>query len=258
MLRFWETKRLPKIGGKSNPRFASFPQPYASKVLEVQPSNLIAYWRLNETLGTVSSNDKGDSSFNGTYSRDVSLMGVQGGIGDGITCPVFSPASDRISIGTASLGSAFSGQEFTISIWAKVASSGIWTDGVRRECLRIFDNAFDDYIWLSKDSTNNQWWIRYSAAGTIKDIRPASGGVLDWVHLAVTVSKVADAVKFFVNGSQAGATKTGLGTFLASVDFGYIGSADSLQNNAWDGQIGHLAIFDAPLTPAQIANLATV
>ena len=113
-------------------------------------------------------------------------------------------------------------------------------------------------VTISEDSVNNQWWARYSAGATIEDIREASGAPTDWVHLAFVVSKTADTVKLFVDGTQLGSTQTGLGTFVGIVDEGYIGAADNLQNNAWDGAIAHVAVWDTPLNDSQIASLASV
>ena len=111
----------------------------------------------------------------GTYSSDVSTWPVGTGIGDGSTAPQFDGTNDYNDVFSATLQGAFNGEEGTISVWAKVSGSGVWTDGARREVFRILDTTdYQELIWIEKNSTNNQLWYRYIAAGTIENVYVSS------------------------------------------------------------------------------------
>ena len=156
------------IGIGISPSFVPFSPSYSAKVLGIQPSNLIAYWRLNESSGAVADN------YEGTAARDGAYVGVtlgQTGIGDGLTCPLFDGANDYVDIYSASLGAVFDKDAGTFAGWYKVANAGVLTDGSWHYAAQLWaDNS--NYVALLKTSTNNVFSLRYRAGGTSILVQP--------------------------------------------------------------------------------------
>jgi len=247
----WTTGLLrPKSGGQS----------YAAKTKSIFGASLIAYWPLWEASGAVADN------YEGTAARDGAYTGVtlgQTGVGDGRTCPLFDGSNDYVNIYTASLAAAFNGAAGTVSIWAKVANVGVWTDGAARYMVEL-GNGSTARVAILKNTTNNALTTRYIAGGVTKSHNIGSLSSTSWIHWALTWDKNAGAsgeFKLFQNGSQVGGTQTGLGVWDGSLtdQSTNIGIFDYSPINApWNGWLAHCAIGNTALTPAQIAQLATV
>ena len=229
---------------------------YSKKLLSIAPANLIGYWPLWETSGAVADNLQGTAARDGAYIG-VTLNSSTGP--DGRPVGLWDGANDYCDIYSASLNTAFSGAEGTISIWAKISAAGVWTDGAERYLYRLTVGA--DFLFIRKNTTNNQVLLIYKAGGVSNSVTVSSITSAGWINFALTWSKAGDAVKAYMNGVQQGATSTGLGIWsgdLAST--ACILGADDVPSPAsiWDGYFAHAAVWTTPLTPAQILALATV
>lgn len=226
--------------------------PYYRKVLGYNP---IAYWPLWEPAGGVAEclvNPAQSGAYTGV------TLG-QEGIGDGRTAPFFDGANDFVDIYSASFEAALSFTEFTIMLWLKVNAAGVWTDGAKRVGVMILDDG-NNYITLNKAAANNTVEASYKAGGAWKNTSHAGmAGVIDWFTLGMTVSVGADALKLYVDGAPQG-TVAGLGVWAGgalNVDRVLIG-ATSKPGEVAHGWHAHCAVWDTPLTPAQIADLAVM
>ena len=228
-------------------------QTYTQKILAKLP---FLYYIFGESSGTTADNAEGTAARDGTYNSDVSGWPPATGIGDGNTAPTFS-GDDFIDGYSTSFRDAFNGQEFCILLWVQV-SSAQWTDGTRREFLRFIDTTTNiDYVWIAKDSTNNQWWVRYSANNTVEDIRVASGAPTTFQCLAVRVSLAGDSVRVYVNGVQIGAEQTGLGTWGGTLKSDGVTIGKSNTGNNHIGKLAHVAVFPL-LSEADLISLMTL
>lgn len=225
-------------------------QIYIEKVLSYGP---IAYWPLNETSG-VTAACQVNAAQNGTYTG-VTLG--QAGIGDGQTCPLFDGANDYADIQSATLASVFNGGEGSIVIWVKVSGAGVWTDGTTRFIMRIQPDP-DNRVQMFRNAANNTLAWLYRSGGTITQVKNAGYSAVNWFHLALTWAAVADEVKAYYNGTQAGATVNGLGVWAGVPSLSVIGAATIPPINVWDGYLAHAAVWNRALTPAEIADLAVV
>lgn len=230
---------------------------YSEKVLNLATANLLGYWRLQEAAGSNADN------FEGTAARDGTYTGVtlgQDGIGDGLTCPLFDGANDFVDVFSASLNTAFVGAEGTLSAWARVSGVGVWTDGSHRHLITIARNTTTDRIHLKKISVDNRLeWLR-EGANTIDSVTRTDESTTDWFHMAITWSEAADEVRAYFDGAQEGVTQTGLGTasdILQAANCN-IGAQTDTPNRSWDGRLAHVALWDTPLTAAQILDIATL
>lgn len=225
---------------------------YTQKVLGYSP---IAYWILGEASGT-DAVCQVNTAQNGTYSGSPALG--QAGIGDGNTCPLFDNSDDFVDIYTTTFRDAFNGAEGTACIWARVAS-GVWTDASRHFAFTLRSGS-QNYTEARKDLVNNTWRWNYEAGNTLNFVTESSYSPAGWFHVAVTWSASADAVKFYLEGTQRGSTQTGLGTWTGSLATltTVIGGANQTPTTPWSGNLAHFAVFDSALSDAAVADLAAV
>ena len=222
---------------------------YIDKVLGYSP---IAYWPLYEVSGSVAA-CLVDSNQNGSYTA-VTLG--QPGIGDGSLCPSFDGSTSYMSQWSANLQSAFNGAEGTVMAWMKVSGADVWTDGTQRFVISFYADG-NNYKFLFKNSTSNQFIFQARSGGTMKQTNKSSVSNTGWVQVALTWSEAADEVKPYWNGVQEGSTKTGLGVWAGAIQdaTSKVGAKNNVPQNVWDGYIAHVAVWDTPLSATQIADL---
>lgn len=223
-----------------------------NQVTALQRSNLLAYWPIYEAGGTVVADVSGNSR-NGTYNG-VTLG--QPGV-NGTTSGLWNGTSSLADVYSASLAAAFNGGECTISLWLKVSAVGVWSDATSRRLLTFQVDANNRFL-LQKTATANVLNWFYVAGATTKQISKTTTAPTGWVHIALTVSKSGDALKAYYNGAQEGATQTGLGTFAGSLPAGatVLGALSTTPGTSWSGYLAHVAVWNTPLSAAQIAELA--
>jgi hypothetical protein len=228
---------------------------YHERALATQPARLIAYWRLNESAGTVVE-DSSDANHDGTATG---VTWGQGGIGDGYPAAGFDGVNDVINVYSAGLAGAFDGSAGTLMAWFKVGV-GAWTDGASR-ILVEFEADADNYVRLSKlnTPTNTLRW-RYRAGGTTKSVDKSGVSDSGWLCVALTWDKSANQMNAYFNGAQEGATQTGLGTWAGSLasTASVIGAISTAAANPWHGDVAHVAIWDVALSASEIAALGAV
>lgn len=224
-------------------------QTYTQKVQALSP---IAYWPLNESAGPTIQDASGNGR-NGTYTN-VTLGAT--GIGDGNTAATYNGTTSKGDVFSASLAAAINGSEGTIMAWGIVNAAGVWTDGATRQLLEIGDGA-GNRLTLQKTTTNNQLALNYRAGAANAQTTITFSG-LAFFHLALTWSVAANQVKAYINGAQSGATLTIPGAWGAAPTRAFIGSRTTTPNDVWSGSLAHVAVWNTPLSAAQIANLATV
>ncbi len=228
---------------------------YVDKVMGY--ADLTAYWPLAEQSGTVA-RCLVNPLQNGTYARDVSVMGTGVGIGDGNTAPVFDAANDYVNIYSAALNAALGGAEGTAIIWAKVSGAGVWTDGVSRRMSTW--GLINNDITQARDAGNNDLWGRQVAGGTNKQVTHTTGAILTWMCCIVTYSAIADEVKVYFNGAKVGATLNGLGVWAGALSASRccIGAATTVPASLWDGRLAHCAALNTVLTLPQVQDLSAI
>ena len=233
---------------------------YSDKVLSIARPNLVAYWPLSEKTGTNADNLEGTAARDGTYANDVATMGTSAGIGDGRTAPVFTAASgDFVDIYSVSLNAAFDGTEGTVSFWHRVIDEAGWDGG---SFWRVFKIGVDDStnaIRLVGDSTASDLDFQYIADSAAENQQSAGNSQLTWTHYAITWSDTGDLVVYYQAGASLGSDTT-ISTWsgdLATTDC-VIGARTTTPTNAMTGEVAHFALWDAPLTLAQIVTLSIV
>jgi hypothetical protein len=228
---------------------------YEAQLLARMATGLIAYWPLDELSGTNADNAQG-AARDGTYSG-VALDNADGAGATMGRAGLWDGVNDLCNIYTVSLRDAFNGAEGTLSIWAKISASGVWTDGTEDRIVTLTADG-NNSIALRNTSGSNTLNALYAAGGTFEQISVGSQTSTGWMHLAITWSKADDQVKFYINGAQAGSTATTLGTFAGTLNAAttVIGASVTTPLLVWSGNLQHAAIWTTPLTLAQIQELA--
>jgi hypothetical protein len=223
---------------------------YAERLIATGP---IGFWRLNETSGTNAADSSGNG-YDGTHTGDT----INNDTGpDGQPCPTFDGINDIVDLNApGGVSAAFDGTTGTALIWLKVSAAGVWTDGAFRDAFSIRVNG-NNQIWMRKNDTNNTLEWYYEAANTKETVTKGSVTSTGWICMAITWDSGADEVKAYYNGTQEGATQTGLGVWVGVPGLIYISSlADAAVY--WDGSLALAAIWDSVLSDATILDLATV
>ena len=219
---------------------------YSTKVLSYNP---IAYWPLWEASGGVAE-CLVNSAQNGAYTG-VTLG--QPGIGDGRTCPLFDGATGFVDVFTTTFRDAFSSTEGAIMLWCKMFNAAVWTDGQNR---RAFDFRRDtsNRIYTLKPN-DNEYQLIHTGNGAHAYATHATSTVA-WFHWAFSWSLANTETLFYFNGT--GFDTNGAPTAWSDVMTDALIGANVGPGNYFYGWLAHCAVWDTPLTPAQIADLAVV
>lgn len=224
---------------------------YRSKVLGTGP---IAYWPLNEASGTTAACLVNPAQ-NGTYTgAGVTVAGATAPNGD--PAPTFAGANNSVNIYSAALNTAFDGDTGSAIAWGKV-DTATWTDSTTRMLLGLY-GSIDNHVRMYRASTDGLLSFSYKSGGTEDTKNVSNLRDPNWMCMAITWSKAADAVTFYRNGSSLG-SESSLAAWsaanLASSSCA-IGALNGTGSSwPWDGAASHVALWDRVLTPAEIEDL---
>lgn len=207
----------------------------------------------------IRTNYAGPNQPEGVYSRDVSSMGTLEGITSSESAPHFDPAqNDYVDLLAAgNLAQRFDGTHGTISMWIK-ADAGAWTDGEFRFVFSIetTGDPFPDILHAGKLTVANQFSVERWVQGKSTNHTWLPGATVgtDWWHLAVSWSETFNFTRVYFNGTLLDEDEI-VASWLKPLAIFDIG-ARSLLSQHWDGGLSHFALYDAPLTHAEVAYLA--
>lgn len=242
---------------------------YIERVLATDP---IGYWVLDEKQGAIAWDQVTLRRLTARHGAHTGVTLYQPGIGDGRTSPFYDGATDFTDVYTASFRDAFAlannddipGSEVSegaAAVWAKVDGAGVWTDGAQRYLLALYADA-NNLAAIRKEVANNRVTLIYVAGGIIEFQSIDGLTTTDWMHLGMTWSKSAGTgeVRYFLDGTQQGATDVSLGAWAEdlAVTTTVVGSFNTAALFPWHGQLAHAAVWDRPLMPAEMADLAVV
>lgn len=220
---------------------------YKQRVLATQPSNLVAYYMLNESSGTTIA----DSSGNARNGTATGFDWGQTGSGDGRTAAGLDGTNDKGDVFSTSLRDAFSSQSGSTGVWFKPAA-GVLTDGTVRYLVNWRADG-NNRVSIRRTATNNGFAIEYVAGGTTKSSTPAITST-DWTHLGITWDKAADEVWTYLNGFKINANAlTGLGTWVGALAVALIGANSTTPTNVFSGSECHIPLWSVALSPAEMA-----
>ena len=223
---------------------------YYNDVLQFAP---IAYWPFWEASGTTA-DDMSATGADGTYSN-VTLGAA--GIGDGKTAAQFVAASaSYVDVDAAAFRNAFGHKEGSVSFWARVSGSGVWTDGATRYILHI-EASSSHYLSIYKMTGANTLLIRYRANSTNAD-KSLTISTTAWFHIVVTWSDSGDTMRVYLNGTEQTPAIGSLGTWpdaTPPIDGRCTIGAYYTPNQHWSGDLAHVAFYNKVLTEGEATAL---
>ena len=140
-------------------------------------------------------------------------------------------------------------------MWVKAASAAVWTDNTARNLFSIADTAGNNSFVLWKYS-DNVTYVEHHAGGVSLQ-RAITIALTDWFQIGMTWSKTANQKITYLNAAPQGAVQAMSGTWadgLNNTKF-CIGAATTVPIRVWNGQIAHVALWNAALTPGQVNSL---
>lgn len=223
--------------------------PYYKRMLNIFGSSVVGYWTMNESSGTVAY-DKSSNAHNGVYTG-VDLANTAAPI-RGMRAPLFG-TGDLLNIYSASLNTAFDGQEGTMIAWCKVSEAAIWTNGTVGVIFSTYaDN--NNRIYLRRSTTNNRIEFGYMAGGTNSGVSTAVTATTDWFQLALTWSKANDRLIRYQNAVKLGDTIATLGTFAGDLDASatIIGANWINATLPWFGWLSNIILLNREATASEV------
>lgn len=214
-------------------------------------NDLIQYLFQNELVGTVANDDSPENN-DGSYSN-VTLDAIDSPV-PGDRAPLFNGSTSFVNAGSAGLFSDINTAEGSISIWIKVASAGVWTDGTVRRLVRLATGAGNE-MYIQRAAANNILQFVYVAGGVSDVVNKTGASETDWVHIVMTWSKSNDRLRAYWNGALVG-TATTLGTWVGAINSVTIGGQGAAL--VWSGYLSHYRLYNRELTAAEVLELFTI
>lgn len=216
------------------------PLAYTNKVVALAP---IAYWPLADASGAVATDASGNGR-NGTYSNVT--LGAPG-IGDGRTAASFNGTSSYVDI-YAAISAIIPYDEGSISVWVRDTA----IDTATRQIIGWRITTGDIRYQLTQSASKRPSISRTVAVSDLIVFTPV------WTHLCATWSVVGNSLKLYRNGVSVGTPSTAA-TISGAITAGWCNIGCILPSaQHWGGDIAHAAVFNTPLSAAQIASLAVV
>lgn len=220
-----------------------------------QWSNLVGYWKLNETtMNTVSGSDFEDSSSNNYHGNEGNgvILGASGKLSGAAT---FNIASNTY-VSMSDVLDFDLNQPFTYTLWMKTLN------GVSQSCLVCKANSSSPYtgIWAMKEgdqailalyNSTGQYMYRFSTP-------IISTG--EWIHISFVYdgSSTVAGIRIFINGKEEAYSSTGgtsplSGTMVNGhpLNFGGVNNT----NHIFDGDLDEVAIWSVALSPSEVKTI---
>ncbi|MCI0334617.1 MAG: LamG domain-containing protein [Planctomycetes bacterium] len=206
----------------------------------------VAYWRLGESSGTTAADATG--SHDGTYQNSVTLSAGGAISGDSNTAATFGGgANDRVQVNAFGI----SGSGITILAWFK--PSGFGND---RFLAKATGTAVSEHYWALGLDSSSRLSAFLKISGTTQNRTPTVSGMANgvWSFAALTYDG-ATMVTYF-NGQQVdSAAFAGTLSTDSSVAVALGNLPSGAGNRAFSGALDEVAVFDKPLTAAEIYDL---
>jgi hypothetical protein len=237
---------------------------YPAKVARFAESNQVGVYPLDEGSGLIAY-DISSQLNHASYASEIGLGSGELGPA-GKEAPTFNGSTDYVNLYTAPFVSDFSVTEGTVNLWYRPANDEVYTDGVVRRLLTVGANATTNVILLEKTAANNTLRGAYIAGSSTKSVSPTvydpelGYNETGWHMFTLVWSVAGGYVRVYLDGAKSGSDQTSLGTWSGSLNstLCVIGAANTTPDNAWNGSIQVVGIWNTPLTDNQVRELFRV
>lgn len=251
---------------------------YIDLVRHTRPGNLVGYWPLNETSGTIA-HDISGNGFHGTISGCLLGQRIK-------ECPTpvfyFDGINDVVGLtNTTMLQRITIGSAFTIMAWAYIDEDVRFSlNPVQKRIFRFAKNSGNDWIQIRKNGSANQYtqiMIDYSSSSPVTTLIHRSywyypsQPLLDSYHMTYSTQTSNFSCyigtfttnrmyypAFFMKELSSNTLRPTLSKFGVTLDTAAIGANNlSTPTEPWKGYIGHCAIWDADLSANEMMTLSS-
>ena len=211
----------------------------------VQRDQPVAYWRLDEST-SVTAVDSSGNGFNGTYRNGVTqgVPGISGTAGE------FDGKDGAVDVGIIEPGSELdiSNQSFTVEAWVK-------PDELKEQ----------SYVGIHpsnnrNDGNGDSLYFRVTSNGSVRfgdfpDDLETRDNLIEpdtWYHIVASYDQDSNTNTIFVNGQRVAGNDQG--AFESQDPRFLIGAWQKIGNQAFNGVIDEVAVYDKALSPESITS----
>lgn len=229
---------------------------YMDKVLHIQPSNLLGYWPLNETSGTVA-HDYSGNGYNGAIND--CLLG-QAGIGDGQPSPYFNGISSYIDVSIPALLASFPWDSGTLMVWQLIDADAT---GSLKRCVRVGTSNIDYALTFrsSVDSFQQVGYYTLNEWGGYVAIVPRYTGyfctIMSWRYSTTTGKTYFEAMMQNSTVFDMSLPSISDHTILPATGM-TIGMHTDFVTDPWKGYLAHVALWNIPLSTKHMSGLSVL
>lgn len=237
-----------KIGQRSGT--AAVPFDWSSYWKTQLGDALIAFFPLYEASGLVAE-DIGSLGNDGAYRNSGVTYGIDG-IGNNKTA--VSLLNSFVNVHSAGLAANFNFEIGSISMWAKVSSAAIWTDGARHRMISLSADG-NNGISIFKDSINNRITAEIARGGTYNIFSATDVNSTDWVNYTITWNKAQNRSRLYVGGIRSGGVMGGVHAGALANTFSVIGAYNTSGTQPWSGGVSNVMILTKELTNEEVVSI---
>ena len=224
--------------------------PFSTRVLDTQPTHLLAYWPYWEAAGPTAFDQSGNSydltPFTTTWG--------EAGIGDGNTIAGYDGLVSLSNMYSVGLASALDFDEGSFLFPFRVANASVWTTPTQRRILRATVDSTNQ-MSVYRTTTNNQMlvsMVRSGISNTITVNGLTTTNILLWL---VTWSVTANKMILYSSGVKIAET-TCSGAWVGPLHTAkFLFGAYAAATQIWYGDAGHIAWWKTPLSAEEALNL---
>lgn len=213
------------------------------------PAALLAHWTFDST-----GPERWDDSAGSNHGVVVGSPAQSAGI-IGLNALELDGTASYLNVGS---GAGFDTHAYTISAWLRPNVNSGW-----RTAVGSWQGAGAYWMHYGLDGSggNAGKFSNYVSTNTgipgVVSTTTVPAGNTDWYHVVSVANPFTDRLQLWVNGVLESETAVPgwTSTQLPGVNNVYIGVKDSTGANKWSGGIDDVAIWNQPLTTAEIGNL---
>ncbi len=242
---------LEKVSGRPRKPWKLSDGPAARAILEAKP---IAYWRLNEFSGPHAA-DATAHAHDAVYERDITFY-LEGAHSGQFCQPPETNRAPHFVGGRLRARLPKLGERYSISLWLW---NGMPNDG-RNVSGWLFSRGpdhglglFGDHLGVGGKSAHPGHLI-FLHGPDASAVTAGKSELPRWQWQHVLLVRDGQQVRVYLNG-QLDLEATSPAPALAEQPFCFFGGRSDKDSN-WEGRLDEIAVFDRPLTPAEVAALA--
>jgi hypothetical protein len=219
--------------------------PYETRVLGLSP---VAYYRLDESSGLVANDSSSSVPANdGTYSANVTLS--QTGAIAGNDAVRFTGVNTSYIDVPDSATLDFTTNGLTFSTWVYLEGTSNY-----RAIFAKGNSGNYDFLWAFQTGTQKPTLYLTGPNATWNNTATSDVPLNTWTHIAVSFNRSTRKLQYYINGIPDGNYTT---PNASNIRTAFVMEIGTMLGHTYPltGRLDEVAIFNSPLTDAQVYNL---